>query len=30
VIDFDTVSAMMGQFRLTGELGENPRAAPFA
>jgi alkylation response protein AidB-like acyl-CoA dehydrogenase len=30
VIDFDTVSAMMGQFRLTGELGENPRMAPFA
>ncbi|MBN8990063.1 MAG: hypothetical protein J0H42_17580 [Rhizobiales bacterium] len=30
VIDFDTVSNLMGQFRLTGDLGENPRAAPFA
>jgi alkylation response protein AidB-like acyl-CoA dehydrogenase len=30
VVDFDTVSSLMGQFRLTGELGENPRAAPFA
>ncbi|WP_420134581.1 acyl-CoA dehydrogenase family protein [Rhodopseudomonas sp.] len=30
VIDFDTVSGMMGQFKLTGDLGENPRAAPFA
>ena len=30
VVDFDTVSSMMGQFKLTGELGENPRAAPFA
>ena len=30
VIDFDTVSNLMGQFRLTGDLGENPRAQPFA
>ncbi|HXI08650.1 MAG: acyl-CoA dehydrogenase family protein [Bradyrhizobium sp.] len=30
VIDFDTVSGLMGQFQLTGDLGENPRAAPFA
>lgn len=30
VIDFDTVSGMMGQFRLTGDIGENPKAAPFA
>lgn len=30
VIDFDTVSGMMGQFKLTGDLGENPRMAPFA
>lgn len=30
VIDFDTVSGMMGQFQLTGDLGENPRMAPFA
>lgn len=30
VIDFDTVSGLMGQFQLTGELGENPRGAPFA
>ncbi len=30
VVDFDTVSNMMGQFRLTGDLGENLRAAPFA
>lgn len=30
VIDFDTVSNLMGQFRLTGDLGENPKAAPFA
>ena len=30
VVDFDTVSNLMGQFRLTGDLGENPRAAPFA
>jgi alkylation response protein AidB-like acyl-CoA dehydrogenase len=30
VIDFDTVSGMMGQFTLTGDLGENPRGAPFA
>jgi len=30
VIDFDTVSNLMGQFQLTGDLGENPRAAPFA
>ena len=30
VIDFDTVSSLMGQFTLTGDLGENPRAAPFA
>ncbi|MCP4615695.1 MAG: hypothetical protein GY844_04595 [Bradyrhizobium sp.] len=29
VIDFDTVSGLMGQFQLTGDLGENPRAAPF-
>jgi hypothetical protein len=29
-IDFDTVSNLMGQFRLTGDLGENPRAAPVA
>jgi alkylation response protein AidB-like acyl-CoA dehydrogenase len=29
-IDFDTVSNLMGQFRLTGDLGENPRAAPLA
>jgi alkylation response protein AidB-like acyl-CoA dehydrogenase len=29
VIDFDTVSGMMGQFKLTGDLGENPRGAPF-
>jgi len=29
VVDFDTVSSMMGQFKLTGDLGENPRAAPF-
>ena len=30
VVDFDTVSSLMGQFGLTGDLGENPRAAPFA
>ena len=30
VIDFDTVSGLMGQLTLTGDLGENPRAAPFA
>ncbi|MBR1124101.1 hypothetical protein JQ628_21405 [Bradyrhizobium lablabi] len=30
VVDFDAVSNLMGQFRLTGDLGENPRAAPFA
>jgi alkylation response protein AidB-like acyl-CoA dehydrogenase len=30
VIDFDTVSAAMGQFKLTGELTENPKMAPFA
>ncbi|MBN9007961.1 MAG: acyl-CoA dehydrogenase family protein [Rhizobiales bacterium] len=30
VVDFDTVSGMMGQFQLTGDLGENPRMAPFA
>ena len=30
VIDFDTVSNLMGQFQLTGDLGENPRMAPFA
>ncbi|HRF08575.1 MAG TPA: acyl-CoA dehydrogenase family protein [Xanthobacteraceae bacterium] len=30
VIDFDTVSGLMGQFTLTGDLGENPRGAPFA
>jgi alkylation response protein AidB-like acyl-CoA dehydrogenase len=30
VVDFDTVSGMMGQFKLTGDLGENPRMAPFA
>jgi alkylation response protein AidB-like acyl-CoA dehydrogenase len=30
VIDFDTVSAAMGQFELTGELPENPKMAPFA
>jgi alkylation response protein AidB-like acyl-CoA dehydrogenase len=30
VIDFDTVSNLKGQFELTGDLGENPRAAPFA
>lgn len=30
VVDFDTVSSLMGQFRLTGDLGENPRAAPVA
>ncbi|MGH6716005.1 MAG: hypothetical protein ACREDC_07440 [Bradyrhizobium sp.] len=30
VVDFDTVSGMMGQFLLTGDLGENPRMAPFA
>ena len=30
VVDFDTVSSMMGQFKLTGDLGENPRMAPFA
>lgn len=30
VVDFDTVSALMGQLKLTGDLGENPRAAPFA
>ncbi len=30
VIDFDTVSGLMGQFKLTGDIGENPRAAPFA
>lgn len=29
-IDFDTVSNLMGQFKLTGDLGENPRAAPLA
>ena len=29
-IDFDTVSGLMGQFTLTGDLGENPRGAPFA
>jgi alkylation response protein AidB-like acyl-CoA dehydrogenase len=30
VVDFDTVSGLMGQFKLTGDLGENPRGAPFA
>ena len=30
VVDFDTVSNLMGQMNLLGELGENPRAAPFA
>lgn len=30
VIDFDTVSSLMGQFKLTGDLGENPRGTPFA
>ena len=27
VVDFDTVSALIGQLKLTGDLGENPRAA---
>jgi len=30
VVDFDTVSSLMGQFTLTGGIAENPRAAPFA
>jgi alkylation response protein AidB-like acyl-CoA dehydrogenase len=30
VVDFDTVSGLMGQFQLTGDLGENPRMQPFA
>ena len=30
VVDFDTVSNLMGQFQLTGDLGENPRMQPFA
>jgi alkylation response protein AidB-like acyl-CoA dehydrogenase len=30
VVDFDTVSKLMGQFQLTGDLGENPRMQPFA
>lgn len=30
VCDFDTVSSLMGQMQLTGDLGENPRMAPFA
>ena len=30
VVDFDTISGLMGQFTLTGDLGENPRAAPVA
>jgi alkylation response protein AidB-like acyl-CoA dehydrogenase len=30
VIDFDTVSNLMGQMQLTGDLGENPRMQPFA
>lgn len=30
VIDFDTVSSLMGQLQLTGDLGENPRMQPFA
>ena len=30
VADFDTVSTLMGQLQLTGDLGENPRMQPFA
>ena len=30
VVDFDTVSNLMGQLQLTGDLGENPRMQPFA
>lgn len=30
VVDFDVISGLMGQLTLTGDLGENPRAAPFA
>ncbi len=30
VMDFDTVSGMMGQLQLTGDLGEDPRMQPFA
>jgi alkylation response protein AidB-like acyl-CoA dehydrogenase len=30
VVDFDTVSSLMGQLQLTGELGEDPRMQPFA
>ena len=30
VVDFDTVSGLMGQMKLTGDLGEDPRGAPFA
>jgi 3-hydroxy-9,10-secoandrosta-1,3,5(10)-triene-9,17-dione monooxygenase len=30
VVDFDTVSGLMGQLQLTGDLGENPRMQPFA
>lgn len=30
VVDFDTVSGLRGQMALMGDLGENPRAAPFA
>lgn len=30
VVDFDTVSALRGQVALTGDLRENPRAAPLA
>lgn len=29
-IDFDTVSSLLGQFKLTGDLGENPRGFPLA
>jgi alkylation response protein AidB-like acyl-CoA dehydrogenase len=30
VVDFDTVSSLMGQLQLTGDLGEDPRMQPFA
>ena len=30
VVDFDSISGLMGQFTLTGDLGENHLAAPVA